>query len=273
MNDSTNSPTFEELAILLHGNLYDYSEVVYFSSKTRVTIGCDLHGNFERTPTAHLNGFGCPRCSEEIKPLDPVKVVASFNELHGNLYKYPDLTFKQYTDSIRIICPFHGEYKRTVRSHLGGSRCTSCLTLKKVKRVTEVTDRMESELFNQAFSHVVNNQRKTSVIIRTESGEGSNGTPHSLRLSELLFKVFVTRTLLGGEDQQQFYIDQFKKELNAAHRVATKATGSDGAVVNCVVATDSTYRKSFDNVTKLEFHWYLEHTVNGIVKHRNIQFN
>lgn len=39
-------------AIKIHGVRYDYSKVTYVNNKTKVTIICPEHGNFEQTPSS-----------------------------------------------------------------------------------------------------------------------------------------------------------------------------------------------------------------------------
>ena len=47
----------------LHGDLYDYSEVIYERSNRKVKITCKKCGTvFYSTPNNHLRGNGCPRC-------------------------------------------------------------------------------------------------------------------------------------------------------------------------------------------------------------------
>ena len=47
----------------IHGNKYDYSNVKYVNSKTKVCIICPEHGEFWQTPHEHgLRGGGCPLC-------------------------------------------------------------------------------------------------------------------------------------------------------------------------------------------------------------------
>ena len=53
---------FVKEAMILHGNRFDYSKVVYNSSKTEVEIICKEHGSFKQTPAMHLRGDGCPLC-------------------------------------------------------------------------------------------------------------------------------------------------------------------------------------------------------------------
>jgi hypothetical protein len=46
-----------------HGDKYDYSQVVYVNSSTKVEILCKQHGVFECTPGNHLGrSSGCPTC-------------------------------------------------------------------------------------------------------------------------------------------------------------------------------------------------------------------
>ena len=55
---------FQEKAVLIHGNRYDYSKVEYVNAKTKVCIICPEHGEFWQSPNGHLNGKGCPKCKE-----------------------------------------------------------------------------------------------------------------------------------------------------------------------------------------------------------------
>jgi len=48
-----------------HGDLYDYSQVVYQSAHNKVTILCPKYGPFEQMPNAHKYGQGCPSCRDE----------------------------------------------------------------------------------------------------------------------------------------------------------------------------------------------------------------
>ena len=54
---------FIEAARLRHGQKYDYAQVVYVNSATKVEIQCPTHGPFMQTPNNHLAGKGCRRCA------------------------------------------------------------------------------------------------------------------------------------------------------------------------------------------------------------------
>lgn len=47
----------------VHGDKYDYSQVVYTGSQCKVTIVCPIHGAFEQRASAHLQGSGCKFCA------------------------------------------------------------------------------------------------------------------------------------------------------------------------------------------------------------------
>ena len=51
---------------LIHSNQYDYSNVEYVNSKTKVCIICPKHGEFWMKPDNHIGGQGCPHCAKII---------------------------------------------------------------------------------------------------------------------------------------------------------------------------------------------------------------
>lgn len=54
---------FVEKALAIHGQEYDYTQVIYRGVKQKVSIRCKSHGVFEQTPDGHINQQqGCPQC-------------------------------------------------------------------------------------------------------------------------------------------------------------------------------------------------------------------
>lgn len=49
-----------------HEGKYDYSKVKYTNNSTKVCIICPKHGEFWQIPNSHLQGQGCPKCSESL---------------------------------------------------------------------------------------------------------------------------------------------------------------------------------------------------------------
>lgn len=61
-----NTESFIEKAIKIHGNLYDYSKVVYgLSAHQKITLVCKKHGEFQTSPNSHLSKrTGCKKCGQ-----------------------------------------------------------------------------------------------------------------------------------------------------------------------------------------------------------------
>lgn len=108
---------FVKKANKIHQNKYDYSVVKYIDCKTKVEIICKLHGSFFQTPSHHLNGCGCKRCSHQgyskksIAWLESVKKNEFINILHAENGKEKKIG-KYYADGFcketNTIYEFHG---------------------------------------------------------------------------------------------------------------------------------------------------------------------
>ena len=64
--------------------MYDYSKTVYVNARTKVTIICPKHGEFEQLPSGHLNGVGCPQCNSSKGEKLITKIL---NDLNHNVVK------------------------------------------------------------------------------------------------------------------------------------------------------------------------------------------
>ena len=103
---------FIKKAYKIHGNLYDYSNIIYINSNTKVNIICPVHGEFAQVPTDHLSGHGCAKCSLfESNPILEIKNMLNYYKIN---YKENDRKFiKPY--EIDLFCyknnigvEFHG---------------------------------------------------------------------------------------------------------------------------------------------------------------------
>lgn len=57
---------FVKLAKSKHEDKYNYENVHYVNSYTKVSITCPIHGEFKQNPDTHLRGCGCPKCGRVI---------------------------------------------------------------------------------------------------------------------------------------------------------------------------------------------------------------
>ena len=114
----------------IHGWKYDYSKVNYIDSQTKIHIICPEHGEFWQKPNGHLNGQGCPICGtikiKEKLAFSKDDVLKKFIETNGNKYNYSKFEYNGYDVKSEIICPEHGSFLQTPRSHMRGVGCPYC---------------------------------------------------------------------------------------------------------------------------------------------------
>lgn len=117
-------------ARVVHGNKYDYSKTNYERSKSKVTIICPLHGDFEQRPNDHLNGKGCAKCKTakvaNIKKLTKDAFITRAREVHSDKYGYSKVEYVNNSTKVCIICPEHGEFWQRPDSHMNGKGCGEC---------------------------------------------------------------------------------------------------------------------------------------------------
>ena len=99
----------------VHGDRYDYSEVVYVSNHTPVKIICEEHGVFEQQPVAHYSGSGCTLCVKRIfGTLRDIK--NSLNSENLKLWDFIDYNDDDkviVTDKVKVYCKKHFNYFNT----------------------------------------------------------------------------------------------------------------------------------------------------------------
>lgn len=111
----------------VHGDRYDYSSVAYHKSTVEVSISCALHGLFRQTPNHHLRGQGCPNCGDLSKPrIDIASCISQFNVVHGSVYDYSMVVYKNMHTKVKIICRDHGVFLQTPNAHSRGQGCPKC---------------------------------------------------------------------------------------------------------------------------------------------------
>lgn len=129
-NQSKKLQKFLQKAVKKHGDKYDYSNVVYTNCKVPVEIICKEHGSFLQTPDNHINlKHGCAFCGKNKGGVKYTTndVVEQFIEIHGDLYDYSLVEYKNSSGSIKIICKKHGCFEQLPSVHKMGSGCPKCV--------------------------------------------------------------------------------------------------------------------------------------------------
>ena len=109
----------------VHGEKYDYTEVEYKSSFTKVKIICKEHGAFYQLPTDHKKGSGCSQCSKN-KKLSQKEFISRVKKIYGNKYDFSKSIYKTSKEKIKVICNKHGEFSTTPSTLFRGSGCKKC---------------------------------------------------------------------------------------------------------------------------------------------------
>ena len=115
----------------IHGDNYDYSEVNYINSFTKVKIICNKCGHeFWQIPNSHLNGNGCPYCRgnkiRQSKLSNTEGFIAKSKIVHGDDYIYDEVDYKDAKTDVCIICKKHGRFWQSPDKHLYGRGCPVC---------------------------------------------------------------------------------------------------------------------------------------------------
>ena len=140
---------FNSKAVLIHGDKYDYSKVVYINSSTPVKINCSVHGDFLQRPNNHIQGQGCRACSRTRRSnkerLLLIKEVKVFSISSPHLYSYILSSIISKTDKMQIFCKNHGIFSQEVRKHLQGQICPKCAKCASGKKQAKTTEEFVNE--------------------------------------------------------------------------------------------------------------------------------
>jgi superfamily II DNA or RNA helicase len=182
-------PTTDEFiqkAKEIHGDKYDYSLVDYIGNKNKVKIICPEHGEFEQTPAKHLINRGCRKCGGSAK-LTTDEFIKKAKEIHGDKYDYSKAEYIDTKTKIKIICPEHGEFKKSPSNHLKGQGCSVCNGHGWVKsfKISLINDLEYSDLFNmdpfELYTIIGQGNLPTEFGVLTDTDAGSDERLVSIR--------------------------------------------------------------------------------------------
>jgi hypothetical protein len=113
-----------KIAKRIYGYRYEYSKTIYVNPHTKIIIICPIHGEFLRTPTFHLEGFGCPHHKKRmyksivnisydniISPIEKFKKRAF--QIYGRKYDYSKVEYVNQKINVIITCKKHGDFKQS----------------------------------------------------------------------------------------------------------------------------------------------------------------
>ena len=144
---------FIERATKIYQGKYKYDKVNYVDARTKVIITCPKHGDFQKVPFNHLNGQGCPMCTEErigaTFHMTTEKFILKAKTIHGDKYEYSKVNYINNSTCVTILCLKHGAFEQTPANHLWGQGCPKCAN----ERLGRVSD-MDTAKFIQRSKYI-----------------------------------------------------------------------------------------------------------------------
>lgn len=121
----TTSVILEEIRAR-HGDKFLYDRLVYVNCNTKVTVGCRVHGYFEKWPNDLKHGSGCPRCSGNL--VTPDEFISEMKLKHPR-FDFSKFVYKSAKTKSTVICQEHGEFLQTpsgLKSAKPNYGCAKC---------------------------------------------------------------------------------------------------------------------------------------------------
>lgn len=143
-----NTETFIEKAKLIHGDLYNYENTIYYKSKEKLSICCKIHGEFIQTAADHLKGWGCSKCSGKYRPTKE-EWINNVSKIYNNIYDYSKINYIDNKTPVEVICKTHGSFYPIPNNHIKGiSGCPKCNNILKSINYRKSTEQFIKESIN-----------------------------------------------------------------------------------------------------------------------------
>ena len=152
----------------IHKNRYDYSKVNYINAKTKVTIVCREHGDFQQTPSNHLCNYNCQKCAKNFQ-LDTASFIEKAKGIHNDKYDYSKVNYINADTQITIICKEHGEFTQIPDFHInrkcGCPKCSNNVKLD-ISEFIEKAEKIHGNKYDYSKVDYINNYTHIIIICK-----------------------------------------------------------------------------------------------------------
>ena len=172
-NGLSNTKEFIEKSKEIHGDAYDYSKSNYIKSNEKVIIICEEHGEFEQTPSNHLNGQGCYKCGYNMYIFSNNDFINKAKEIHNDKYDYSKTNYTKMNAKVTIICKKHGNFEQTPSNHITHKQGCKICANNYLSNTTEFIEKaipIHKDKYDYSKVNYVNNHTPI-IIICKEHGE------------------------------------------------------------------------------------------------------
>lgn len=187
MPTKINQQEFETRCNTIFNNQgYDFSHAHYINTYTPVTVVCDIHGAFMKTPKSLLRGAGCPTCTRNRTARKNSSSYDDFinkaNSVHQGKYDYTNVEYINNHTHVDITCHSHGSFRQTPADHTNKrAGCPICATVQRSDKNTHTT---------------------TQFITDANAAHHSRYTYHNARYRGCYENVIITCTIHGDFTQR-----------------------------------------------------------------------
>jgi hypothetical protein len=159
---------FINKAIIKFGNKFNYDEIYYIDSTTKIKIKCNKHNLFfYQAPSEHLrNKNGCNVCTRNPK-VNTDYFVQKSKEIHGDKYDYSLTEYVDSSKKVDIICKEHGVFSVLPNNHYK-QNCPKCKEKDRYLTTKDFIDKacILHNKYDYSETEYINS--KTKVIIKCE---------------------------------------------------------------------------------------------------------
>jgi len=164
----TTKEEFVQKSRKAHGDKYSYSKTKYINMRTKITITCPVHGDFEQIPSEHLTSSGCYKCSVMKRTFTTEQFIEKAKNVHGNKYKYDNVKYMGSNTPIRITCPVHGDFEQLPRIHLSNIGCMRCYRDNEryinMKKFITASKKVHGSMYDYSKVNYINSKIPVTII-------------------------------------------------------------------------------------------------------------
>lgn len=160
----------------IHGEGYDYSKVIYTTSKTKLELICTIHGSFFSTLDQLKRGQGCPICGKgnaaKKRRVSFEDFQSKANEIHQAKYHYDQESYSKISAKVKIQCLEHGWFEQQADAHLNQRQgCPECGRNSQIEKrqlgidtFLERARNVHGKKYDYRQVHYVNQTKKVTII-------------------------------------------------------------------------------------------------------------
>ena len=176
-------PHFIQKSKEVHGDKYDYSQVIYKNKNTNVNIICNTCGdNFPQIPYNHINKkSGCKKCMLSERSQNTLNIrrdefIQKAKEAHGDKYDYSNVIYTNSKTPVTITCNVcDNEFEQIRNSHLiGDGGCKECIKINLKKQMTftkeqfiQKAKKVHIDKYNYSKVNYIDSQTHVTIICNT----------------------------------------------------------------------------------------------------------